>query len=158
MIDIRVQQDDFSIETEYERCRALAGGGCGAIASFVGLVRDSVADDEVQGLHLEHYAGMTERSIQQIIERARNRWNLQGIVVVHRVGRLTAGEQIVLVVVASSHRLDAFAACEFLMDYLKTEAVFWKKEIRSEDEVWITSTKSDYRRRDGWENGDQSTE
>ena len=153
MDEIRVQTDDFSVADEYEACGAAAGLDCGAIASFIGLVRHADGDSKVEGLHLEHYPGMTEASIKNIIEDARNRWSLQHVRVVHRIGTLPAGSQIVLVVVASSHRPDAFAACEFIMDFLKTEAVFWKKEIRSDGELWIRSTSGDYERRDGWDDG-----
>ena len=146
-----MQRADFSLPDEYAKCREKAGGNCGAIASFVGLVRESDGDDDVTGLCLEHYPGMTEASIERILQDARNRWSLQHVRVVHRVGSLAAGSQIVLVIVASSHRPDAFAACEYIMDFLKTEAVFWKKEIRSDGEVWIKSTTGDYERRDGWD-------
>lgn len=155
--EIRVQRDDFSLAAEYEACREAAGPDCGAIATFIGLVRHVEGDAQVTGLHLEHYPGMTEKSINQIVDDARNRWSLQHVRVVHRIGALPAGSQIVLVIVASSHRPDAFAACEFVMDFLKTEAVFWKKEIRSDGEVWIKSTTGDYERRDGWDNGISST-
>ena len=150
MDEIRVQDVDFSLSDEYAACSQAAAGECGAIASFIGLVRDSDGDENVTGLCLEHYPGMTENSIEKIIQGARKRWNLQHIRVVHRVGSLRPGSQIVLVIVASSHRPDAFAACEYIMDFLKTEAVFWKKEIRSEKEIWIKSTSGDYQRRDDW--------
>lgn len=152
MDEIRVQAADFSFATEYADCVAAAGRDCGAIAAFVGLVRQIDGDAKVTGLHLEHFPGMTEESIETIVQDARQRWSLQHIRVVHRIGALEAGSQIVLVIVASSHRPDAFAACEFIMDYLKTEAVFWKKELRSDGEIWIKSTTGDYERRDGWAN------
>ena len=158
MDEVRVQNADFSLAGEYAACRKAAGGECGAIASFIGLVRDSDGDEDVTGLCLEHYPGMTEDSIKRIVQDARNRWELQHVRVVHRVGELLAGAQIVLVIVASSHRPDAFAACEYIMDFLKTEAVFWKKEIRSEQEIWIKSTTGDYQRRDGWVEKTASTD
>ncbi len=154
---IRVQAEDFTLATEYKACTDVAGRDCGAIATFVGLVRQADGDTQVTGLHLEHYPGMTEASIEKIVEDARQRWSLQHIRVIHRIGELSAGSQIVLVVVASTHRPDAFAACEFIMDLLKTEAVFWKKEIRSTGEIWIKSTAGDYDRRDGWENAATSS-
>lgn len=157
MDEIRIQSADFSLSVEYAKCVEKAGGSCGAIVSFVGLVRDSDGDDDVAGLCLEHYPGMTEASIEKILQDARKRWSLQHVRVIHRVGSLMAGSQIVLVIVASSHRPDAFAACEYIMDFLKTEAVFWKKEIRSEGEVWIKSTTGDYQRRDGWDGNASST-
>ncbi|MCY4128740.1 MAG: molybdenum cofactor biosynthesis protein MoaE [Gammaproteobacteria bacterium] len=157
MDEIRVQSDDFSLADEYLACGEVAGPDCGAIAAFVGLVRHTEGDAKVTGLHLEHYPGMTEKSIEKIVEEARNRWSLQHVRVVHRIGVLPARSQIVLVVVASSHRPDAFAACEFIMDFLKTEAVFWKKEMRSDGDIWIKSTTGDYARRDGWESGISSS-
>jgi len=105
----------------------------------------------VQALRLEHYPGMTESSIRTIIDDARERWPLDDVVVVHRVGALLPGDQIVLVLVASGHRAAAFAACEFLMDYLKTRAVFWKKETRADGAEWIRSTTDDARRAAAWE-------
>lgn len=152
MDEICVQREDFALANEYEACRNAAGPDCGAIATFIGLVRHVEGDSTVAGLHLDHYPGMTERSMEKIVTDARQRWSLQHVRIIHRIGTLPAGSQIVLVVVASSHRQDAFAACEFIMDFLKTEAVFWKKEIRSDGEVWIKSTTGDYERRDGWDN------
>lgn len=157
MDEIRVQDKDFSLASEFDACVEAAGSNCGAIATFVGLVRHVEGDSKVAGLHLEHYPGMTEESIAKIVHDARKRWSLTHIRVIHRIGALDAGSQIVLVVVASSHRPDAFAACEYIMDYLKTEAVFWKKEIRSDGEIWIKSTTGDYERRDGWDKATTST-
>lgn len=148
--DVRVQTDDFDLGDEYAKCLAIAGPNCGAVATFVGLVRGSDGDASVRGLHLEHYPGMTEKSIEKIVADARRQWNLLHVRVVHRIGALQTGDQIVLVVVASSHRPDAFAACEFIMDFLKTEAVFWKKELREEGDIWIKSTGNDFARRDQW--------
>ena len=105
----------------------------------------------VTGLLLEHYPNMTEVSIRKIAEDASTRWDLLDIVIVHRVGHLELGDQIVMVLVGSAHRPDAFDACEYIMDYLKTEAIFWKKEFRGESSHWIKSTSKDYQRRDGWE-------
>ena len=150
MIDIRIQESDFSLDEEYQRIVEGVASESGAIAAFVGRVRKRAADSNVQGLYLEHYPAMTESSIQKIVAKAEQRWTLQCVTVVHRVGNLPAGSQIVLVLVASSHRPDAFAACEFIMDYLKSEAVFWKKEIRDDEDVWIRSTADDRSRRDDW--------
>ena len=150
MDEIRIQTVDFSLGFEYARCVEIAGRDCGAVVAFSGLVRYSSGNSSVTGLHLEHYPGMTEKSIRKIVADARERWSLQHVVVIHRVGALSAGSQIVLVVVASSHRPDAFVACEFIMDFLKTDAVFWKKEIRAEGEVWVKSTSNDFERRDQW--------
>ena len=151
MIDVRIGIEDFSINLEWAACRQRMGAAGGAIVVFGGLVRDQVADSAVTGLFLEHYPNMTEASIRKIAEDASKRWNLLDIVIVHRVGHLELGDQIVMVLVGSAHRPDAFDACEYIMDYLKTEAIFWKKEFRGERSDWIKSTSNDYQRRDGWE-------
>ncbi|MBV9905315.1 MAG: molybdenum cofactor biosynthesis protein MoaE, partial [Alphaproteobacteria bacterium] len=123
--NIQIQREDFDVSDEIE---ALSDDAAGAVASFVGIVR---GDDGLTALTLEHYPGMTEREIAQIVEQAQARWTLiTGITVIHRIGRLSVGERIVLVAVASAHRQSAFEACEFLMDYLKTRAPFWKQEER----------------------------
>ncbi len=150
MDEIRVQQEDFSLADEYKQCLVAGGPDCGAVATFVGIVRHADQATQVAGLHLEHYPGMTEKSIANIVDSAHERWSLQHVRVIHRVGSIEPGAQIVFVAVASSHRPDAFAACEFIMDYLKTEAVFWKKEIRADGQRWIASTEQDYERRDDW--------
>ena len=151
MIDVRIGIEDFSINQEWAACRQRMGAAGGAIVVFGGLVRDQVADSAVTGLFLEHYPNMTEASIRKIAEDASKRWDLLDIVIVHRVGHLELGDQIVMVLVGSAHRPDAFDACEYIMDYLKTEAIFWKKEFRGESSDWIKSTSNDYQRRDGWE-------
>ena len=161
--EVRIQNDDFDVASEWREARRRCGGDVGAIVAFGGLVRDRVKPgeldgsikvaDAVRGLYLEHYPGMTEASIDASIDTAVARWDLLDVVVIHRVGDLAPADQIVFVQVASSHRPDAFAACEFLMDYLKTDAVFWKKERRAGGEAWIESTKSDTARRDSWEQG-----
>lgn len=152
---VRVESADFSIATEYQAALARLEiehpGACGAVASFVGLVRDYFGSLSVDELFLEHYPGMTERSIDALIDQAEQRWSLLDTVVVHRVGALGPKEQIVFVQVASSHRPDAFAACEFIMDYLKTEAVFWKRESHSSGEQrWVESTDGDRQRAQAW--------
>lgn len=151
MIDVRIGIEDFSINQEWAACRQRMGAAGGAIVVFGGLVRDQVDDSAVTGLLLEHYPNMTEASIRKIAEDASTRWDLLDIVIVHRVGHLELGDQIVMVLVGSAHRPDAFDACEYIMDYLKTEAIFWKKEFRGESSHWIKSTTNDYQRRDGWE-------
>ena len=151
MIDIRIEIEDFSINQEWTASRQRMKGAGGAIVVFGGLVRDQVDDSAVTGLLLEHYPNMTEASIRKIAEDASTRWDLLDIVIVHRVGHLELGDQIVMVLVGSAHRPDAFDACEYIMDYLKTEAIFWKKEFRGESSDWIKSTSNDYQRRDGWE-------
>ena len=147
---VRIQEGDFDMAAEWAACRQRCGGSAGALVAFGGLVRDRASDDDVRSLCLEHYPGMTEKSIEEIIRQAAARWALLDVLVIHRVGELAAEEQIVLVLVASSHRADAFAACEFLMDYLKTDAVFWKKERRVAGDIWIDATASDRQRRADW--------
>ena len=147
---VRIQHEDFDISAEWAACRERCAGQAGAVVAFGGLVRDRAADDAVRGLYLEHYPGMTESSIERICVEAAERWRLLDVTVIHRVGDLDPADQIVLVLVASSHRPDAFAACEFLMDYLKTDVVIWKKERRSGGDTWITATDNDRQRRAGW--------
>jgi molybdopterin synthase catalytic subunit len=115
----------------------------GAVASFVGLVRDSNDGSAVSAMTLEHYPGMTERALDEIIAEARGRWRIDRVLVIHRYGRLVPGDRIVLVVVTGAHRGDAFAACEFVMDYLKTRAPFWKKETTARGERWVEARVSD---------------
>ena len=146
---ISIQTDDFDVGTEYEALRS-TGPGTGAIVTFSGLVRDSGDLSGVTGLFLEHYPGMTEQVIQGLIDEASRRWDVQQVRVIHRVGRLALADQIVFVGVCSAHRGDAFAACEFIMDALKTSAPFWKKEITREGEHWVEQKDSDVARSQGW--------
>ena len=139
---VRIQTEDFDAGAEMARMRA-GNPAIGAIASFVGVVRDLNEGDRVSEMTLEHYPGMTEKSIEEIVEQARGRWNVLDALVVHRVGLLKPTDQIVLVIVASSHRGDAFAACEFVMDYLKTRAPFWKKEKTPEGARWVDARVTD---------------
>ena len=150
MYSIRIQESDFSVHDEWESCRNRLAGKAGAVVSFVGLVRDVSNTGKVSSLYLEHYPGMTEASIERIVNRAQQRWSLLDVVVIHRIGDLSPEDQIVLVIVASTHRADAFAACEFVMDLLKTEAVFWKKEASDGESVWIKSTSDDFCRSKKW--------
>lgn len=150
--DIRVQEADFSVADEYAALRERLGSDSGAIATFTGLVREHAGSaDAVAGLHLEHYPGMTERSIEAIVQDAEARWTLLDAVIIHRVGHLTPREQIVFVQVAAGHRPAAFAACEFIMDYLKTAAVFWKREDTAAGSRWVEATASDRGRVSGWD-------
>ena len=151
MHSVRVQEKDFSVHDEWQACRERLGGKAGAVVSFIGLVRERSDTGNVSSLYLEHYPGMTEASIELIVVRAQQRWSLLDVVVIHRIGELQPEDQIVLVIVASAHRADAFAACEFIMDLLKTEAVFWKKETGDEDSVWIESTLEDVNRSQEWQ-------
>jgi len=146
---ISIQTDDFDAGAEYEALRG-TGPGTGAIVTFSGLVRDSGDLSGVTGLFLEHYPGMTEQVIQGLIDEAGRRWDVQRARVIHRVGRLALADQIVFVGVCSAHRGDAFAACEFIMDALKTSAPFWKKEITREGEHWVEQKESDVARSQGW--------
>ncbi|MFL9609782.1 molybdopterin synthase catalytic subunit MoaE [Methylobacillus sp. Pita2] len=146
----RVQEQDFDVGEEITRLR-LQYPQAGAVVSFTGQVRDLNDGKSVASLTLEHYPGMTEKSLAAIIEQARQRWPIFDAVVIHRIGTLQPQAQIVLVVVASAHRGDAFAACEFIMDYLKTEAPFWKKEATPEGEKWLDSRESDQSARARWQ-------
>lgn len=139
---VRVQTEDFDTGAELARIRR-GNPAIGGIASFVGVVRDVNEGDRVSEMTLEHYPGMTERSIEAIVAQAHDRWHVLDALVVHRVGQLKPMDQIVLVIVASAHRGDAFAACEFIMDYLKTRAPFWKKEKTAEGSHWVDARASD---------------
>ncbi|HET6492732.1 MAG TPA: molybdopterin synthase catalytic subunit MoaE [Burkholderiales bacterium] len=139
---VRVQQEDFDTGAEIAALRR-ANAKVGAVASFVGIVRDVNEGGAVEEMALEHYPGMTERSIEEIITQARGRWKIYDALVVHRIGTLRPTDQIVLVVVTSGHRADAFAACEFIMDYLKTRAPFWKKEKTPSGARWVDARVSD---------------
>ncbi|MZI93435.1 molybdopterin synthase catalytic subunit MoaE [Vibrio sp. CAIM 722] len=147
-LKISVQQEDFSLAQEYERLAL--GTDAGAVVTFVGKVRDMNLGDNVQGLHLEHYPGMTEKSLTSIAEQAAERWPILRATIIHRIGDLDIGDQIVLVGVSSSHRSASFAASEFIMDYLKTEAPFWKKERTTTDNRWIDSRESDKKSAERW--------
>jgi molybdopterin synthase catalytic subunit len=147
-MSVSVQEADFDAGAEIG---ALSAGrdDVGAVASFVGLVRADKTDGEtsaaaaVKAMTLEHYPGMTEKALEEIVVQAQARWALLGVRVIHRVGRLLPGDRIVFVAVASSHRGDAFAACEFIMDYLKTRAPFWKKEETLQGGRWVDARESD---------------
>jgi molybdopterin synthase catalytic subunit len=139
---VRIQTADFDAGAEIVSMRK-GNPSIGAVASFIGVVRDVNEGDAVSEMTLEHYPGMTERSIEEIIGQARGRWNVIDALVVHRVGLLKPTDQIVLVIVASAHRGDAFAACEFIMDYLKTRAPFWKKERTTEGSRWVDARATD---------------
>ena len=139
---VRVQSEDFDAGAEMTRLRA-SDPGVGAIATFVGVVRDLNDDARVSALTLEHYPGMTEKALEAIVAEARERFDIREALVVHRVGTLKPTDQIVLVVVTSAHRGAAFDACRFLMDYLKTRAPFWKKEATPDGSRWVEARESD---------------
>lgn len=146
---VRVQTVDFDISHEINQLRQ-SRKDIGAVVSFVGLVRDLNEGDDVSQLTLEHYPGMTEKSLVAIVAQAKRRWRIMDALIVHRVGTLLPSDQIVLVIVTSAHRGDAFSACEYVMDYLKTEAPFWKKEANSTGSHWIDAKSSDDEARDRW--------
>jgi len=145
---IRVQEEDFDI-AEVNRQLCADRSDVGAIASFIGLVRD-LPQNRLQKMTLEHYPGMTEKSLEKIVEDARQRWDILDATIIHRVGDLNPTDQIVLVSVVSAHRKAAFAACEFIMDYLKTDAPFWKKETDEQGENWVEAKQSDTKAKDKW--------
>jgi molybdopterin synthase catalytic subunit len=149
MAIVRVQEADFDTGRELD---ALTAGrrDVGALASFVGLVRDANDGRGVSAMTLEHYPGMTETALEAICAEAAARWDILDALVVHRVGALRPGDRIVLVAVTSAHRGEAFAACEFIMDYLKTRAPFWKKESTPEGERWVEARASDDIAADRW--------
>jgi molybdopterin synthase catalytic subunit len=139
---VSIQTADFDLSTEVAALRA-GDSRVGAVCSFVGTVRDRSDGVAVSTMELEHYPGMTEKSIEAMIEEARKRFDIHGARVVHRVGLLRPGEQIVLVAVTSAHRGQSFQACEFLMDYLKTQAPFWKKEQTPQGAQWVDARVTD---------------
>jgi molybdopterin synthase catalytic subunit len=159
VIDITIQAQDFDLAAEYEAMRHQSANP-GAIAIFSGLVREihgENADNHStdQSLTLEHYPGMTEAALQNIVEEAVQRWPLEACRVIHRVGKLLPGDQIVLVACSSAHRGAAFAATEFIMDYLKTTAPFWKKQVAGDSSEWVESRESDYAALDRWSEKDR---
>jgi len=146
---IRVQFEDFDVAAEVARLRA-GNPKIGAVASFIGLVRDVNDGSRISSMTLEHYPGMTEKAVAAIVDEARGRWAIIDATVIHRIGALKPMDQIVLVVVAGAHRGDAFAACEFIMDYLKTRAPFWKKEATGGGERWVDARAGDEHAADRW--------
>ncbi len=139
---VSVQTADFDLSSEVAALRA-GDAGAGAVAAFVGTVRDRNDGQGVSAMELEHYPGMTERAIEALIDEAVSRFDIRAVRVIHRVGPLLPTDQIVLVAVTSSHRGEAFQACEFLMDYLKTQAPFWKKEQTPDGARWVDARSSD---------------
>jgi molybdopterin synthase catalytic subunit len=139
---VRIQTEDFDLSQEIKQLRA-GDARVGAVASFVGTVRDRNDGSKVAAMTLEHYPGMTEKSLEEIIEKAKARWDIFDVLIIHRVGPLNIEDQIVLTAVTSAHRGEAFAACEYVMDYLKTLAPFWKKEDTPEGARWVDARLSD---------------
>lgn len=141
-MSIRIQEQDFDISAELAALRK-GDARVGAVVTFLGTVRDMNDGSEVKGMTLEHYPGMTEKALQEIIDQAKGRWDIYQTLVIHRVGLMQPEEQIVLVAVTSAHRGEAFAACEFIMDYLKTAAPFWKKEDTPQGSRWVDARVTD---------------
>ena len=137
-----MQTEDFDLRQEHQQL-IQNDHGIGAVVTFIGMVRDLNLADDVVALELEHYPGMTEKSLINIAQQAEKRWSLQAARIVHRVGKMYPGDQIVLVLTASAHRGDAYEANTFMMDYLKTEAPFWKKEWTPDGPRWIEARESD---------------
>lgn len=148
-MSVSIQQEDFDAGMELLALRR-ENPKVGAIASFVGLVRDINDGNEVSAMTLEHYPGMTEKSLEEIIDQAKRRWHIFDTKVIHRIGQLRPMDQIVFVAVSSSHRGEAFAACEFIMDYLKTLAPFWKKEQTDQGSHWVDARESDQQAMKRW--------
>ena len=149
-MNVRVQAEDFDVSAEIARLRQ-GRADIGAVATFIGLVRDINEGADVAAMTLEHYPGMTEKALQDIVDQAKSRWDIYDALVIHRIGTLRTGDQIVLVAVTGAHRGEAFAACEFIMDYLKTEAPFWKKEQTTQGERWVETRNSDDAARARWD-------
>ena len=148
MDKIVVQTKDFDLTTEVEFIKS-SSPNVGAIVSFIGTVRD-LNNESLVSLTLEHYPEMTEKSLESIANKARDKWELESITIIHRVGTLCIGDQIVLVITTSEHRQEAFDSCNFIMDYLKTDAPFWKKEISDKEEKWVEIRETDEKQKSRW--------
>ncbi len=151
-MSVRVQQEDFDLSAEVAALRA-GQPGVGAVAAVGGLVRDMNEGSGVSEMALEHYPGKTEKALEAIVAEARARWDILGARIIHRVGTLQPCDQIVLVAVSSAHRGEAFAACEFIMDYLKTRAPFWKREVTPAGARWVDARETDDSAAARWEKG-----
>ena len=148
MDKITVQTDDFDLTTEVNLAKS-NNSNVGAIVSFVGTVRD-LRSKSLSSMTLEHYPGMTEKSLELIATKAREKWELQNITIIHRIGTLNVNDQIVLVITTSKHRQEAFDSCNFIIDYLKTDAPFWKKELSENNEGWVEDRVSDKKQTKRW--------
>ena len=148
MDKIVIQTKDFDLTTEVELIKS-ANSSTGAVVSFIGTVRD-LASESLISLKIEHYPGMTEKSLTSIAQTAREKWELESITIIHRVGTLSIGDQIVLVITSSKHRQEAFDSCNYIMDYLKTDAPFWKKEASDKEEKWVINRSSDEKQKNRW--------
>ncbi len=147
---ISVQQQDFEVNKIIDQLTQ-GRSDIGAIVTFTGLVRDLSKEKDLVAMDLEHYPGMTEKSLESLAESALEKWQIKDLAIIHRVGRLHPTENIVMVVTISAHRKQAFDACEYLMDYLKTQAPFWKKEITRDGEHWVAAKQSDLKATSRWE-------
>ena len=148
MDKIVIQTKDFDLTTEVDLIKS-AQSSTGAVVSFIGTVRD-LSSESLISLTIEHYPGMTEKSLALIAEKAREKWELESITIIHRVGTLSIGDQIVLVITSSKHRQEAFDSCNYIMDYLKTDAPFWKKEASDKEEKWVINRSSDEKQKNRW--------
>jgi len=149
-VSISIQTQDFNLSDEVALLEQ-DNNIDGAVVTFTGRVRNKNEGLKVSGLYLEHYPGMTEKSLEKIINTAQQRWDIGRVTVIHRIGQLSIGEQIVFVGVTSMHRKDAFAAAEFIMDYLKVQAPFWKKELTEQGEKWLDAKSTDTNKAQQWD-------
>ena len=148
MDKIVVQTEDFDLTSEVELIKS-TNSSIGAVVSFIGTVRDLTSESLIS-LTLEHYPGMTEKSLRSIADKARKKWEIESITIIHRVGTLGIGDQIVLVITSSKHRQAAFDSCNYIMDFLKTDAPFWKKEVSDKEEQWVGKRESDEEQKKRW--------
>jgi len=148
MDKIVVQTEDFDLASEVELIKS-TNSSIGAVVSFIGTVRDLTSESLVS-LTLEHYPGMTEKSLRSIADKARKKWEIESVTIIHRVGTLGIGDQIVLVITSSKHRQAAFDSCNYIMDFLKTDAPFWKKEVSDKEEKWVGKRESDEEQKKRW--------
>ena len=148
MDKIVVQTDDFDLTTEVRLAKA-NNSSVGAIVSFVGTVRD-LQPKSLSSMTLEHYPGMTEKSLESIVIKARDKWEMGNVTIIHRIGTLNVNDQIVLVITTGKHRQEAFDSCNFIMDYLKTDAPFWKKEVTENNEEWVEANSKDEKQKNRW--------
>ena len=148
MDKIVVQTEDFDLTSEVELIKS-TNSSIGAVVSFIGTVRDLTSESLIS-LTLEHYPGMTEKSLRSIADKARKKWEIESVTIIHRVGTLVVGDQIVLVITSSKHRQAAFDSCNYIMDFLKTDAPFWKKEVSDKDEKWVGKRESDEEQKKRW--------
>ena len=148
MDKIVVQTEDFDLTSEVELIKS-TNSSIGAVVGFIGTVRDLTSESLIS-LTLEHYPGMTEKSLRSIADKARKKWEIESVTIIHRVGTLGIGDQIVLVITSSKHRQAAFDSCNYIMDFLKTDAPFWKKEVSDKEEKWVGKRESDEEQKKRW--------